>query len=78
MRVKIDRDLCMSAGTCFVLAPNTFEPDDELKAKVKKSAKQNPENIGGKDSEEDIIAAAKSCPVLAIILESDEGKQTFP
>jgi ferredoxin len=68
-KIKIDRDLCIGAGTCVVLAPNTFELDDELKAVLKE---------GGNDTNEDILAAAKSCPVLAIILEDPEGKQIYP
>ena len=70
MKIKIDRDLCIGAGTCVALAPNTFELDDELKAALKKGPK--------KDSDEDIIAAAKSCPTLAIILEDEQGKQIYP
>ena len=69
-KIKIDRDLCIGAGTCAVLAPNTFELDNELKAVLKKG--------DHKDSEEYILAAAKSCPVLAIILEGEDGKQIYP
>jgi len=69
-KIEIDRDLCIGAGTCAVLAPNTFELDNELKAVLK--------NPGKKDSEEDILSAAKSCPVLAIILEGEDGKQIYP
>jgi len=69
-RIKIDRELCIGAGTCSVLAPNTFELDDELKAVLKKSDK--------KDSDQDILAAAKSCPTQAIILEDEAGKQIYP
>jgi ferredoxin len=68
--IKIDRGLCIGAGTCVVFAPNTFELDNELKAVLKK--------IDKKDSDEDIISAAKSCPTLAIILEDDQGKQIYP
>jgi len=70
MKIKIDRDLCIGAGTCVVLAENTFELDDELIA-ILKSGKR-------KDKYEDILAGAKSCPVLAIILEDEDGKQIYP
>ena len=70
MKIKIDRDLCIGAGTCVALAPNTFELDDELKATLKDNDK--------KDPEEGILAAAKSCPTLAIILEDEQGKQIYP
>ncbi|MDP2670979.1 MAG: ferredoxin [bacterium] len=69
MKIKIDRNLCIGAGSCSVIAPNTFELDDELKAVVK-----NPEG----DPRDTIIDAAKSCPVLAILLEEDDGTQIYP
>lgn len=70
MKIKIDRELCIGVGTCVVLAENTFELDDELIAVQKSSNKR--------DSDEDILAGAKSCPVLAIILEDEDGKQVYP
>ena len=69
MKIKVDRNLCIGAGTCSVIAPEVFELDGELKAVVK-----NPNGA----AEDKIIDAAKSCPVLAIILEDEEGKQIFP
>ncbi len=69
MKIKIDRSLCIGAGTCSVIAPEVFELDAELKATVK-----DPNGA----PEDKIIDAAKSCPVLAIILEDDDGKQIFP
>ena len=83
--IKIDRGLCIGAGTCVVFASNTFELDNELKAVLKRSHESNegrsPELVEGKkknDSDEDINSAAKSCPTLAIILEDDQGKQIYP
>lgn len=69
MKIKVDRDLCIGAGTCTVIAPEVFELDGELKSVVK-------DPHGAPD--ERIIDAAKSCPVLAIILEDEDGKQIFP
>ena len=69
-KIKIDRDLCIGAGTCVVLAPKTFELDDELIAILKDGKKT--------DKDDDILAGAKSCPVLAIILEDEKGKQIYP
>lgn len=68
MKITIDRDLCIGAGTCTVVDPETFYLDDELRAVVK-----NPKG----DSKDTIIEAAKVCPVFAIILEED-GKQIYP
>lgn len=69
MKVKVDRSLCIGAGTCSVIAPEVFELDAELKAVVK-------DPHGAPDDR--ILDAAKSCPVLAITVEDDDGKQLFP
>jgi ferredoxin len=69
MKIRVDRNLCIGAGTCSVIAPEVFELDSELKAVVK-----NPAGA----PEDKIIDAAKSCPVMAIFLEDEEGKQIFP
>ena len=68
-KVKVDRMLCIGTADCTKLAPNTFELDDEAKAVVKK---QNG------DSDEKLLEAAKVCPVLAIIVEDEDGKQIYP
>lgn len=68
-KIKVDRDLCIGVGTCAVLAPKTFEVDDELKAVI-----LDPK---GHD-DETIIEAAKSCPVFAVVLEDEHGKQIYP
>lgn len=69
MKIRVDRSLCIGAGTCSVIAPEVFELDGELKAVVK-----DPNGA----PEDKIIDAAKSCPVLAITLEDDDGKQIYP
>lgn len=67
--IIVDRDLCIGAGTCVVVAPKTFDLDDELKAFV----------INPKGNDEDtIIEAAKVCPVFAIILKDEKDKQIYP
>lgn len=68
MKITVDRELCIGAGTCTVVAPKTFDLDDELKAVIK-----DPEG----DSNDTVIESAKVCPVFAIILEGD-GKQIYP
>lgn len=69
LKVKVDRLLCIGTADCVAIAPNTFELDSESKAVVKK---QNG------DSDEKILQAAKTCPVLAIIVKDDSGNQVFP
>ncbi|MFA6307335.1 MAG: ferredoxin [Patescibacteria group bacterium] len=69
MRVEVDRELCISVATCVAVAPGTFELDDEGIAVVK--------NAKG-DDEATILQAAQSCPVNAIIVYDDDGKQIHP
>ena len=69
LKVKVDRMLCIGTADCVKIAPNTFELDDEAKSTVQK---QNG------DSDDKIIEAAKVCPVLAIIVEDEEGNQIYP
>jgi len=82
MRVRVDRDLCISAAACVSLLPEVFELDEEGKAIIKKI-------IGQADSEwtdlknlpvdvQVIMATAKSCPTNAIIIEDDSGQQIYP
>jgi ferredoxin len=70
LKITIIRELCIGAGTCLIHAPNTFDLDNENIAILK--------NIEG-ESVPAIIAAAKSCPTLAIIVhDEDTGKQIWP
>ncbi len=69
MKVKVDRNLCIGAASCIVIAPKVFQLDSEAKATVV-------DEKGADD--ESILDAAKSCPVLAIIIEDDSGKQIWP
>ncbi len=63
IEIRIIRALCIGAATCVVYAPTTFDLDEENIAVIKE---------GDWDSLERIIAAAQSCPVVAIeIYEKD-------
>lgn len=68
IEIKIIRPLCISAATCVVFAPGTFDLDKENIAIVKESAW---------DRLEKIIAAAQSCPVLAIEVYN-KGNKLWP
>lgn len=70
--IKYYRDLCTGIGTCSLIAGNTFEMDAENKAKLI-------ELPVSEDTDEDILAAAGSCPVLAIhIYDAETGQKIFP
>jgi len=66
--IRIFRKKCIGAATCVVYAPNTFDLDTENIAIVKS---------GEWDRLEKIIAAAQSCPVVAIEV-FQKGKKIYP
>lgn len=86
-KVKVDRDLCIGAASCIAVAPNTFELDGEGKAVMKKKDESMTSDFTNyseiNDTEENILNAAKSCPVNAIIIvevddQGNEIKQVYP
>lgn len=69
MRIRIDREKCVSAGNCVVTAPTVFRLDDEEKAAL----------LDATSVDEDTLwLAAELCPTEAIIIESDDGEQLYP
>lgn len=70
LTMRIDRDLCIGAATCVAIAPRAWALDDEAKAVILDTAVE--------ESDETLLEAAKSCPVMAIYLTDENGKQIFP
>lgn len=68
--VLVDRNLCIGAASCVAVAPKTFALDNEAKAIILPTA---PEELP-----ETIMDSAKACPVAAIIIHDETGKQIFP
>lgn len=68
IEIRIHRPLCISAATCVVYAPSTFDLDADNIAIVKDSEW---------DKLEKIIAAAQSCPTVAIEVYQ-KGKKLWP
>lgn len=68
--VVVDRDLCIGAASCVAVAPKIFALDNEAKAIFLDSAEE--ENF------DTLLDSAKSCPVAAIIIHDDTGKQIYP
>lgn len=68
--MRLDRRLCIGAATCVALAPKAWALDDEAKAYILESASD--------ETDQALIDAAKSCPVAAIIITGEDGKQIFP
>ena len=69
-KIKIDKSLCIGDSTCAAISPRVFEINNNFKAVVKEGSLDIPENL---------ILAAQSCPVSAIvIIDTETGKQIWP
>jgi ferredoxin len=69
IRVRIDREKCVSAENCVVSAPTAFMLDEDGKARL-----LDPTSVGG----DTLWMVAELCPTEAIILEDDDGEQLYP
>lgn len=68
--VKVDRNTCISTASCISIAPGTYALDDtEGKVVV-----VDP----NKDDFNQVLDAAKSCPVNAITIIDKDGHQLWP
>lgn len=70
LTMRIDRELCIGAATCVALAPLAWTLDDEAKAIILDTAEN--------ESDTALLEAAKSCPVMAIFITDETGKQIYP
>jgi len=68
--MRIDRDLCIGAATCVALAPKAWALDDEAKAIILDTTEE--------ESDAALLEAAKGCPVMAIFITDETGKQLYP
>jgi len=68
--MHIDQNMCICAATCVAIAPKAWTLNNEAKAVILDSANE--------ESDETLLEAAKSCPVLAITITDESGKQVFP
>ena len=69
VKIKVLVDKCISAATCLIQAPNTFDLDEDEKAFVLETEW---------DDAITIVQAAKSCSTSAIIIEDLRGNQVWP
>jgi ferredoxin len=70
LTVRIDRGSCIASANCINAAPDFFELDDERICAFKE-LKDRTEN-------EKIIEACSVCPVNALYIFDDDGKQVVP
>ncbi len=62
----IDQSSCIAEGDCAELLPDVFQVDDFA-------------TVLGTGPDDLILAAAKNCPVEAIVIvDSETGEQVFP
>lgn len=83
MKARVDRPLCIGAGTCVASAPTVFELDAEGKAVIirsdgTKSSDETEVAHMNNTTPENVLEAAKVCPTGAIIVYDDEAKQIYP
>jgi ferredoxin len=83
-RFKVDRDLCIAVSACIVAEPDIYLLDDEAKAVIKKLELEDMKEVIRDDegwvtvscSErgfDRIVDSARTCPVLAILVEKKEA-----
>lgn len=70
LTMRIDRDLCIGAATCVAIAPKAWALDDEAKAIILDTSDQ--------ETDDTLLEAAKGCPVMAIFITDESGKQLYP
>ncbi len=69
LRVVIDRDQCVGFGDCVKEAPEGFKLDDETVVGF-----VQPERV----ERERLLRACDACPVDAITVYDEEGRQIVP
>lgn len=80
MRITVDQNLCIGDGSCVMLAGKTFKLNREGKCYVLVQD-DTPETTNDatlkelRDAREDILEAARACPVQAIKLFEDDGTE---
>ena len=69
MKVVVNREKCIGAGSCIDIAPGIYQLDAHKKAVV---INGEPFDIGL------LITSADVCPTLAISIYDDDGILLFP
>lgn len=69
-KIKLLRNVCIGAASCVAVAPKAFDLDNEGKVKEQTTISEVPDGI--------LLQAAQACPVAAIIVEDEYGKQIWP
>ena len=68
--IEVDSNICIGAAPCTAIAMKSFEFDEIVKVVVHTAADL--------EDTETLLNAARACPVAAIIIKDETGKQVFP
>jgi ferredoxin len=73
-KVEVDRERCISAGSCYSLDPVHFDSDENQKSLVKGGETNDAKSTGEFDDDKLSSAqeAAQACPVQAITITKKE------
>lgn len=84
-KLEVKRDLCIGATPCVVAASAVMELDGENKAvyKLKDGSKgsgpvSRDQLIDQNITDDELLMSAQSCPVKAVYLYDEAGKQIYP
>ncbi len=84
-KIVVDRNVCIGATPCVFAAGTVFEMDGDNKAILKQKNGVKTSGPAERSQLEDeavaddtLMAAAQSCPVRAISLFDETGKQVYP
>jgi len=69
MRARVLQSVCIGTANCVAIAPDVFVLDNRGLSVVVEGATA-PEAV--------LREAAEECPVQAIVLEDDAGRQVYP
>ena len=68
-KIKLEREKCISCGSCSALCPKYFELIDDGKSHIKNAVKADVEELEVEKAE-CAIAAAEACPAQCIFVEN--------
>ncbi|MFH0928187.1 MAG: ferredoxin [bacterium] len=84
IKIKVDAETCIGAASCIAVDPKHFVLNQENKAvvldpKTTEAPEAYERVVELSDEEyETLLMSARSCPVLAVSLFDETGKQLFP
>lgn len=70
LTIRIDRSLCIGSGNCMKVAPDLFDLDDESIAVFASTADSA--------SRAKILDACEVCPVQALVVTDENGRELVP